>query len=118
MHKITAQITDKAYQKIQESGKSVYQFVQDAVSDQINAIERKEELELMSKTLMSQYEEFGKFVERSMQKIDEKHEQNQQFINQRINDTLNKHEGAQKEYNRILNIINQHLEEMLKTNFR
>lgn len=112
MKQVRAQITDSTYEKIRESGKSVYQFVQDAIADQINAIERKEEIELMQKSLNAQFQDFQKFIDKNMQRIEEQHTRNQFQINERINQAFNHLEGSNKEYNRILNILNQNIEEI------
>jgi hypothetical protein len=63
MKQVRAQITDQAYAKIQESGKSVYQFVQDAITDSINAIERKEEFELMQRTMEKSFVDFREMID-------------------------------------------------------
>ena len=122
MHDVKTKITDKAYAKIQASGKSFYQFVQDSITDAINSEEKKRELlqleEGVKIQIKLQIEKLEIQTKSAIKSIAELQQQHFQKLEIRVNETLNKHEGAQKEYNRILNGINQHLEEMLKTNLR
>lgn len=118
METIHTKVTEQTLEKIKESGKSTYQFVQDAVADALRANEVKKELQQLEETVKKQ-------IRSEIDKIDHAHRENlktfselfqsqTQKLETRITDSLNRHEGASREYNRILGVINQNLEDLLR----
>lgn len=121
MNKVYTRITDENVKKINESGKTVYQYVQDAVAEKINRVEREQELELFKKEIGNHLEEFEKRLEEKIVnqsfKMRKEFIENTKSINNQAEEALRKYPARMDENNRILENIQRQIEEIFKTKF-
>lgn len=105
MKRVEARLDDAVVAKITDSGKSVYQFVREAVEEKIQNDKYKKELNEFEALLEHRLKKFEKEVEEKMLRVLEIHIDERRSVEQKFDELVQKNEVARDQTKAILDKI-------------
>ena len=114
MQRVESKISDSDFQRIKEHGKSVYQFTGEAIAEKLMREDVKTILKEYENDMKQKEIEFDEKIEKAILKCTEIQARASEKIDNRVEEALKKYVSRNEEFNHLLAIVRQHLEELMK----
>lgn len=105
MKKVEARLDEAVIAKIVDSGKTVYQFIREAVEEKLQRNKHKQEINEFEALLDHRLKKFERDIEEKMLRVLEIHIEEKRSVEQKFEELIQRNESAKEQTKSILDKI-------------